>query len=277
MGSRLVVFALCASSLLAQGGEKPKPVTGEMGLTGVLNEEEFKALHALRGDKAPPLRGEMLDVDGKKAYLSLPKGAKAPLPAVLVIHEWWGLNQHVKHWADRLAADGYAALAVDLYGGEVATDRSGALKLMRSVDGDSALKTLRGWHGFLAKHPKIKAQKRASIGWCFGGGWSLRLALASPDLDAAVIYYGRLVSDAKRLAAIKAEVLGVFGEKDRGIPPRAVNAFAAGLKEAGVRHTILQYDANHAFANPSSARYDQKSASAAWTHVRKFLARKLKQ
>ena len=93
-----------------------------MGWTGVLSEEEFKKLHELAKRDAPPLAGEMLEIDGVHAYLSLPKKGKPPFPAVLLIHEFWGLNDHIKHWADRLAADGYAALAIDLYGGQVATD-----------------------------------------------------------------------------------------------------------------------------------------------------------
>ena len=97
------------------------------------------------------------------------------------------------------------------------------------------------------------------------------------DLDAAVIYYGRLKTDPAVLKSIKASVLGIFGNQDRGIPPAAVDAFEAGLKAAGVDGTIHRYDANHAFANPSSARYDQKAAADAWERVRKFLTKKLER
>src|SRR5689334_2353382 len=101
---------------------------------GGLSEEEFAALHTLREDGAPALKGEMVQLtDGTQAYLSLPPGASSPLPGVVVIHEWWGLNEHIKHWADRLAADGYAALAVDLYGGVVASDRETAMATMKKV------------------------------------------------------------------------------------------------------------------------------------------------
>lgn len=187
-----------------------------------------------------------------------------------------GLNDHIRHWADRLAADGYAALAVDLYEGKVATTRDEAMEAMRAVDREKAVERLTAAHAFLKKDDRVKASKRASIGWCFGGGYSLQLAISAPDLDAAVIYYGRLVTDTEMLAPIKAHLLGVFGNRDTGIPPTAVDDFEKALKEAKVEATILRYDAEHAFANPSSARYDTKSAEDAWTKVRSFLKKRLR-
>jgi len=249
---------------------------GDTGLTGVLSEEGFKKLHTLSEEKRPAPQGEMIQLTEARAYLSLPKQGKAPFPAVVVIHEWWGLNQHIKYWADRLATDGYAALAVDLYEGKVADNPDDAMKYMKAVDEAKALRILKEAHAFLAKDERIAAKKRACIGWCFGGGWSLQLALNAADLDAAVIYYGRLVTDPKKLAGIKAEVLGVFGNEDKGIPPATVDEFEKALEEAGVKHEIRRYDAPHAFANPSNARYDGKSAEDAWKHVRDLLKRVLK-
>jgi carboxymethylenebutenolidase len=245
-------------------------------MTGILSEAEFKALHALRGEAAPPARGTMVDIAGNRAYLSLPADAQAPLPALVVIHEWWGLNEHIQHWSDRLAADGYATLAVDLYGGRVATTRDSAMSYMRSVNEEQALEILLAAHAFLQEDARVQATHRGSIGWCFGGGWSLRLALEAEDLQAAVIYYGRLVTDPERLAAIEAPILGVFGTRDTGIPAEVVDTFEEALAEAKVEHRILRYDAEHAFANPSSARYDEEAAAAAWEEVRSFLARTVK-
>jgi carboxymethylenebutenolidase len=206
-----------------------------MGWTGVLSEEEFKKLHELAERDAPPLHGEMVELDGSRAYLSLPKEGKPPFPAVLVIHEWWGLNDHIKHWADRLAADGYAALAVDLYGGEVAKDADQATALMRAVDQDAALATLRQGHRFLAADPRVQAKVRAAVGWCFGGGQALRLAMAAADLDAAVIYYGRLVTDPEQLSAIRARVLGIFGNQDTALrrEPRVREPVGRALRRQG--------------------------------------------
>lgn len=247
---------------------------GDSGHTGVLDEDGFKALHELKAGKAPKLHGQRIELGKGHAYLALPKG-KGPHPGVVVIHEWWGLNVHVKHWADRLAADGYAAVAVDLYGGNVATTRDEALRFMRSADEATGAAVIAKALDFLAKDPRILAPKRATIGWCFGGGWSLKAAMAHADLDAAVIYYGRLKTDPAVLLPIKAKLLGVFGNKDRGIPPATVDAFEKGLAEAKVEAKILRFDANHAFANPSSARYDEKSAGAAWAEVRSFLRKTL--
>ncbi|HEU5060867.1 MAG TPA: dienelactone hydrolase family protein, partial [Kofleriaceae bacterium] len=210
-----------------------------------------------------------------RAYLSLPEGATAPVPGVIVIHEWWGLNDHIMHWADRLAADGHAALAVDLYGGVVATTREDAMATMKKVDDAKARAVLVAAHRFLVEDARVKAPRTASIGWCFGGGWSMQAAMALPELDAAVVYYGHVPTDARAFAGVKARVLGVFGNQDEGIPPRHVDGFAAALTAAGVKHEILRYDAPHAFANPSSPAYHAKEAAAAWEKVRAFLRAEL--
>jgi carboxymethylenebutenolidase len=246
-----------------------------MGWTGVLNEEEFKSLHELRRGETPEPSGEMIELAGGRAYLSLPEG-EPPFPGLVVIQEWWGLNENIQHWSDRLAADGYAALAVDLYEGKVATTPDEASEYMSSVDEEEALEILQTAFAFLRGEPRVRAVKCGSIGWCFGGGWSLRLALAEPELDACVIYYGRLVDDPNELGKIGARVCGIFANQDRGIPPENVDAFVEGLDDAGVPHEIHRYDANHAFANPSSARYDFDAAGDAWEKVRAFLAANLK-
>ena len=124
---------------------------------------------------------------------------------------------------------------------------------------------------FLGSDPRINATTRAVIGWCFGGGYSLQAALAIPQLDGAIIYYGQLETDPAKLGVIKGRVLGIFGNQDKGIPPEKVNELEAALTQAGVRHEIFRYDAPHAFANPSNAKYDEKAAADAWTHVLAFL------
>jgi len=246
-----------------------------MGWTGILGEEKFKSLHVLSKDPAPPLHGGTIDLAGGKAYLSLPAGT-GPFPALVVIQEWYGLNDHIRHWTDRLAADGYAALAVDLYDGTVATTSDAAMAAMKSVDESRAHEILAAARDYLRTDGRILAPTLGTIGWCFGGGWSLNCALAWPDLDACVIYYGRLVDDPEQVGKIGAAVCGVFGNRDEGIPPASVDAFAKALEAAGISHEIHRYDADHAFANPSGARYDQENASAAWEEVRVFLARELK-
>ena len=246
------------------------------GLTGILDEAAFKALHQLTDASAPELRGEEIVLAGTKAYLSIPKDATAPLPAVIVIHEWWGLNDHIRHWADRLAEDGYVTLAVDLYGGQVATDPDTAMTLMKAVDENTALAILSAAKAYLGGDPRFVADKQAVIGWCFGGSYSLRQAIADPDLDAAVIYYGHPITDAAALAKIHAPLLGIFANQDDAIPPEVVDEFAKAVDGAGKSLELHRYDAVHAFANPSNAKYDGKSAADAWDHVRAFLAKNLK-
>lgn len=256
--------------------ESPATATAEMPLTGLIDEDSFKRLHELRADAAPPARGVHLEIAGSRAYLSLPPHGTAPFPAVVVVHEWWGLNAHIEHWSDRLAEDGYAALAVDLYGGRVATTPDQAMAMMRTVDDARAKEILTAAHRFLKEDPRVAATRRGVIGWCFGGGWSLQQAILQPDLDAAVIYYGRLVTDETLLAGIHARLLGVFANRDPSIPPTAVAGFVTALQRAGKTIELHQYDADHAFANPSGAHYDTVAASDAWSHVRTFLAATLR-
>lgn len=262
--------------------EGPSSASAQAVWTGALDEAAFLALHELSADEAPPRLGARfsLAASGSRAaldgYLSLPPGVQPPLAAVVLIHEWWGLNGHIEHWADRIAAQGYAVLAVDLYGGVVATTREDAMAAMGAVDPDQARAQLKSAIWYAKSHPRIQAEKIASMGWCFGGKWSLETALAHPNLDGAVIYYGQLVDDPAALATVGAEVLGVFGTRDPSIPNEVVDQFERNLAEAGVEHRILRYDAEHAFANPSNARYDQANAEAAWVETQAFLSRVLK-
>jgi carboxymethylenebutenolidase len=243
--------------------------------TGELSEESFKALHELSPDKAPPPRGVTVPIAGTTSYLSLP-GGSPPHPGILVIHEWWGLNDHIRHWADRLAADGYAALAVDLYEGRVAGDADSAMAYVKRVDESRAAAVIAAGHDFLRESERVKAPRTGVLGWCFGGGWSLRSAMAIPDLDAAVLYYGMPETDPEKLKSIRAPICGIFGNQDPSITPEIVDRFATALREAGVANEIHRYDAGHAFANPSGRRYAEAPAAAAWDVVRAFLAAHLK-
>ena len=271
---RIPTILLLVSVLHAQEPPQPPTPAPEPAPTPAnngLDEKAFAALHSLKQDKAPPLTGTMVKIGEQQHYLALPKDKKAPLPAVLLIHEWWGLNDHIKHWADRLAAEGYATLAVDLYGGKVGTTSDEATALMKAVDADRAGVTLKAAFEYLSADTNIQASKRATLGWCFGGKWSLQFAIAEPRLDACVLYYGQLPTDDAQLQRIHAPVLGVFGTKDKSISKEAVDAFEGAMQKAGKECRVLRYEAVHAFANPSSAGYDQANAAKAWTEVRAFL------
>src|SRR6185503_9701181 len=159
--------ALAALATLACSSPTPTPTPTQNpnlpASTGPLTEEQFKALHPPPTSPQVPGRGTAIDLGGTRAYLSLPAGA-GPFPAILVIHEWWGLNANIEHWADRLATAGWAALAVDLYGGVVATDRDTAMATMKAVDKAKAASTIKAGVDFLAADPRIRATKRAVIG-----------------------------------------------------------------------------------------------------------------
>lgn len=219
-----------------------------------------------------------LDGNPVSGYLARPRDAEGPLPALVVIHEWWGLNDNIRAMARRLAAEGYVALAVDLYEGRTTADPGRARALMQAATErpERLEDNLRQAFFYLDVMPSTR--RIGSIGWCFGGGWSLRTALLFPDeLDAAVIYYGRLVTDRSRLETLQMPVLGVFGAEDSSIPVERVREFEAALGDLGKPHEIRVYDgAGHAFANPSGDRYVPEAAEAAWSVTLEFLGRHLR-
>jgi carboxymethylenebutenolidase len=203
---------------------------------------------------------------------------KGPFPALVVIHEWWGLNDWVKDQASKLADQGYVTLAVDLYRGQLATTADEAHQLMRGVPQDRAQKDLLAAYDYLASQPSVKKDKIGSIGWCMGGGYSLDLALAQPKVAATVINYGHLVSEDDTVKKIQAPVLGIFGAQDKGIPVDSVRKFEKDLKAQGKDVQIVIYDdAGHAFENPNNKDgYRAADAQDAWKKTIAFLARNLK-
>ena len=214
--------------------------------------------------------------DTVQSVLYMPEG-KGPFPAIIVIHEWWGLNDWVKEQAGRLAGEGYVALAVDLYRGKVATTSDEAHELMRGVPEDRAGRDLHAAFVFLESQPNVKKDRIGSIGWCMGGGYSLDVALAEPALAATVINYGHLASDS--LGKINASILGIFGAQDRGIPVEDVRKFEQSLKQAGKKVEIVIYpNAGHAFENPNNkAGYRADDAADARKHIDDFFAGTLKK
>lgn len=213
-----------------------------------------------------------------KGILYTPEG-KGPFPAIVVIHEWWGLNDWVKEQAGKLADQGYAALAIDLYRGKVADNPGTAHELMRGVPEDRALRDLHAAVAFLQSQPNLKKDRIGSIGWCMGGGYSLDVALQEPALAATVINYGHLATDPAAIGKIHAAILGNFGGQDQGIPPEDVKKFEAALKQAGKSADIKIYaDAGHAFENPNNkSGYRAEDAADAWQRTVNFLASTLKK
>jgi carboxymethylenebutenolidase len=196
---------------------------------------------------------------------------------MIVIHEWWGLNDFVRLQADKLADAGYVALAVDLFG-KTTTNPQEAMQMAGNLNQPAATTELLAAADYLRSLPYVPDDKVGSIGWCFGGGQSLTLALSDPKLATAIIYYGRPVTDPKELTKIKAPILGIYGEADQSIPIAQVHEFDEALTEAHVVHEIYTYpSAGHAFANPSGGQnYKPDAAADAWKKTISFLDKHLK-
>jgi carboxymethylenebutenolidase len=204
-----------------------------------------------------------------------PNNNTQKLPAVVMIHEWWGLNDNIKDMANMLAKEGYVVLAVDLYG-EVATDPGRAMELSSSVrnNPEEAVANMQGAVNYLGSLENVNSSRIASLGWCFGGGQSLQLALNSEEhpLAATVIYYGNLVNATESLSKIKWPVLGIFGDQDQSIPVDSVMQFEQALNEIGITNEIYIYPGvGHAFANPSGDNYAPKETADAWKKTLVFL------
>lgn len=202
--------------------------------------------------------------------LALPPGLKPgdKVPSVLLLHEWWGLNDEMKAFAGALASEGYLVLAADLYGGLVATDAATARFQSRNVNEAEAVDTMISWGAWLRAH-EAATDKLGTIGLGAGGGWGLRASM-SMTVDAAVIYYGNVTRSAEELRGLKGPVLGHFGSRDMYISTEMVARFQGEMTRAGRIARVNWYDADHAFANPASARYDAEDATIAWGRTLEF-------
>jgi carboxymethylenebutenolidase len=206
-------------------------------------------------------------------FLATPK-EEGQYPGIIMIHEWWGLNDSIKVMAQKLASDGYNVLAVDLYRGKVASTPEQARALAEEIDQEDALLNMRLAAAFLRERGSLKI---ASLGWCFGGGQSLALSLSGEPLDGTVIYYGDLETDSEKLQAIEWPVLGIFGDKDQSIPAATVTAFEDALNQLGVENEVYVYpNVGHAFANPTGDNYAPDETKDAWNKTVQFLNRTLK-
>jgi carboxymethylenebutenolidase len=200
-------------------------------------------------------------------------------PALVVIHEWWGLNDWIKDEASKFADQGYVTLAIDLYRGKVATTPDEAHEIMRGVPEDRANRDLLAATAYLRSLKNVNPAKVGAVGWCMGGGYALDLAIADPKLAAVAINYGHLATETDTLKKINASVLGNFGGQDRGITPESVNAFADALKKLGKSVDVKIYpDAGHAFENPNNKTgYRAADAADAQQRMDHFFAETLKK
>jgi len=238
--------------------------------------QEIRNVQALSG------RGDLKITTSQPAYFQNTRGflarPKEPgqYPGIVMIHEFWGLNQNIKDMAQELAKNGYIVLAVDLYNGQVTDDQNRARELVSAVDQEGALRNMRSAVDHLRN--REKATKIASLGWCFGGGQSLQLSVSDEKLDATVIYYGQLTNEKDKLENIKWPVLGIFGDKDEVIPVQSAKDFQTALYELGIMNQIHIYPGvGHAFANPSGMNYAPNETQDAWDKTLAFLEMNLKR
>jgi carboxymethylenebutenolidase len=240
-------------------------------------DESFKASHL------SPLpfhyvsqKGKMIEFktsDGKTAAAFEIKSDKPTTNYLFVIHEWWGLNDYIKQEAENLQNTlmNVNVIALDLYDGKVAGNPDDAQKYMGDTKEDRIRAIIKGAIDYAGKDARIQ-----TIGWCFGGGWSMQASLmAGRQGTGCVMYYGMPEKDPAKLKALNAPVLGIFASKDGWINPEVVSAFVKDMKQAGKELTVKSYEADHAFANPSNPKYDKESADDAHTRAVEFLKKHL--
>lgn len=248
----------------------------DAGMVQFVNDDKFKAAHEIPLPLDLVERGKPLTYDtpdGKKASAYFMKTEEKSDKYLFVIHEWWGLNDHIKQEAERLfdSLGNVNVMALDLYDGKVASIPKDAETLMKSVVEERANAIINGALAYAGRKAKV-----ATIGWCFGGSWSLKASILAGEQGAGcVIFYGMPVQNAEQLTNLKAEVLGLFARKDGWITPDVVDKFEALMKASGKPVTTKQFDAEHAFANPSSPRYNDAAAQEANAMALKFLRGKL--
>ena len=223
-----------------------------------------------------------LSKDGQaiSGWLAWPVGtAMGEAPGLIVIHEWWGLNDNIRATAERLAGEGYTALAVDLYAGSAAETPKDAMQLMQGLNADmeSGLDNLVAAYEYL--DVTLGVPKIGVVGWCLGGRWSLLGSLRMPSaIDATVIYYGGVTDNKDELQALEMPILGHFASTDPIVPPDTVRAFEAALDDLDKQSSIYIYpDTKHAFSNPSGLAYNKEAADLAWSRTVAFFATHLSE
>ncbi len=275
---RLVATA-CAAWLLVLGC-----AAGDEGPRVPFNPTASGSLPSAILGTAGPLMGTPVHyVPGDTAttgYLAVPEG-DGPFPSLVLIHEWNGLVDRVREVADAFAAEGYVALAIDLYSGRTGSDPQENRALTQEVraNEEAMIANLDHAARLLRERPDVSG-KVATMGWCFGGGVALSYALGGENHDGTAIFYGSLVEDPEILSSITHEVYGTFAGLDQGIPPDQVERFAAALDELGIENDIHIYDdVNHGFWLRVGAERERREAAGldAWTRLKAYLVRTLSE
>lgn len=212
--------------------------------------------------------------DGKTANAWELKAKKPTENYLLVVHEWWGLNDWVKQESEKIYNDlgDVNVIDLDLYDGKVATNQQDAGKYMQSVTEDRAKAIINGAIAYIGPKARI-----ATIGWCFGGGWSLQTTILSgKQAIGCVMYYGMPEQNLSVLKSLNCDVLGNFAKKDQWINGKVVTKFEADMKAAGKKLTVNEYEADHGFANPSNPAYNSEATKDAYGKTIAFLKPRLR-
>ncbi len=211
--------------------------------------------------------------DGKDAQGYFIKSKKPSNKWLFVIQEWWGLNDYIKKESETYFGelDDVNVLALDMYDGKVATKGDEAGKLMQGAKAERLENIVKAALAYAGADAKI-----CTVGWCFGGGWSLQSTiLAGKQAAGCIMYYGRPENDIERLKTINCDVIGFFGSKDKGIGPEVVNTFQQNMKSIGKKIEVYIYDAGHGFANPSNPSYKKEATEDAHEKAIKFLKERM--
>jgi carboxymethylenebutenolidase len=211
--------------------------------------------------------------DGKEGHGWQVMAAKPTNYYIFVIHEWWGLNDYIKQETEKLSRDlGVNAIAIDLYDNQVATTADEAGKMMQAVSKERSENIIKGALAKVGDKVKI-----FTIGWCFGGGWSLQTTLMGGKQSVGcIMYYGQPEKSIDRLKTLNCDVLGFFGNLDQWPSPQVVDEFAANMDKAGKKLILKRYEATHAFANPSNPKYNKEATEDAYKNVLAFVKERIK-
>lgn len=269
-------FSILLSGILFNVFAQEKSCCGtekDESFTAFSNQKEFRDIHQIPEEFIlKDAIGKMITFktkDGKTANAYLVKSMEKSNKYIFVFHEWWGLNDFIKKESDELQKKlgNVNILAIDLYDGRVTTNTEDAAKYMQSVNKERALDIISGAIDYVGKHAEV-----GTLGWCFGGGWSLQASIMlGKQGKACVMYYGIIENTPETFKNLYAPVLGIFATKDAWITPKVVKNLEKNIKEAGKKIIVKSFDADHAFANPSNSSFNEKAANEANELTIKFL------
>lgn len=244
----------------------------EVSFASFSNQKEFRDIHQVPAAfTLKDAKGSMINFktsDGKTANAYFVKSEKKSDKFIFVFHEWWGLNDYIKKESDELQQKlgDVNILAIDLYDGNVAATREDAAKFMQSVKQERAMDIISGAIEYAGKDAKI-----GTLGWCFGGGWSLQASIMlGKQGKACVMYYGIIDNTPETFRNLNAPVLGIFAKKDGWVNPEVVSNLEKNIKAAGKKIEVKSFDADHAFANPSNEKFDEAATKQAKELTVKF-------